>query len=601
VFEPWERRFLAPTIWFPAWSRLAPDRLAVLSDETGSFQVFGWDAHTGERRRLTDEPVGVMLATPTADGSGIAWFRDETGDESGGWVVGSFEGGGPARELLPGAPDGWPGGIAVGRAVIAAVIADRQGFALHVSAEGDAAKEVLRHPDALAIGQSQIELEGFERSGLSADEGLLCVHAAQDGDNIHRALRVLEPRTGEEVARLADGPGLGLHAFGWSPIEGDARLLIARERGERLRPAVWDPSIGEILDLTIDLPGEIYPVDWWPNGRAALILQRFLGRDALLRLDLGTGSLVEVVPARGEVLGAGVRPDGHVWLRLAKGHRASRLIDEEGAEVLRPEIDPSAETTGRPYRSWTFSNPPGDRVHGFVVTPPGEGPFPIFMRVHGGPSWLYSDTWMPSVQMFVDHGIAVGVANYRGSTGYGPRWRDHIIGNIGFPEVEDTVAGLDDLVARGVADPGRAAIGGWSWGGYVTLMAAGLEPDRWRCAVAGVPVGDYMDSYDDSAPALQAYDRSLIGGVVHDIPEYVRRISPLSYVDDVACPALVLIGEHDTRCTPEQAMRYVRALRDRGGEVELYTYGTGHSSYVVDEEIRQQRTVLEFVLRYLGV
>jgi dipeptidyl aminopeptidase/acylaminoacyl peptidase len=412
---------------------------------------------------------------------------------------------------------------------------------------------------------------------------------------------VLEPRTGAEVARLADGRGLGLHAFAWSPIEGDARLLIAREHGERLGPSIWDALAGEVHELPLDLHGELYAVDWWPDARSVLILQRYLGRDALHRLDLGTGSLVEVVPPRGEVLGAGVRPNGRVWLRLASGDRASRLLDDEGIEFLGTETDgASVETRGRPYRPWTFSNPPGDRVHGFVVTPPGEGPFPIFMRVHGGPDWLYSDTWMPGVQMLVDHGIAVGIVNYRGSTGYGPRWRDHIIGNIGFPEVEDTVVGLGDLIARGIADPERAAIGGWSWGGYVALLAAGLEPDRWRCAVAGVPVGDYMDSYDDSAPALQAYDRSLLGGVVHDIPEYVRRVSPLTYVNDVACPVLVLIGEHDTRCVPEQAMSYVRALRESGGDVEVYTYGTGHTSYVVDEEVRQQRAVLEFVRRHLG-
>jgi dipeptidyl aminopeptidase/acylaminoacyl peptidase len=203
--------------------------------------------------------------------------------------------------------------------------------------------------------------------------------------------------------------------------------------------------------------------------------------------------------------------------------------------------------------------------------------------------------------MLVDHGFAVAMVNYRGSIGYGRAFRDHIIGNIGFPEVEDTVAGLDDLVARGIADPGRAAVGGFSWGGYVSLMAAGLQPDRWRSVVAGVPVGDYMASYDDSAPSLQAYDRTLIGGVVHDIPEYVATISPITYVDRVRAPILFLIGENDTRCVPQQAWNYVNALKANGGEAEVYTYGTGHSSYVVDEEIRQYGAILEFVLRRLGL
>jgi len=202
--------------------------------------------------------------------------------------------------------------------------------------------------------------------------------------------------------------------------------------------------------------------------------------------------------------------------------------------------------------------------------------------------------------MFVDAGIAVGIVNYRGSTGYGTRWRDHIIRNIGFPEVEDTVAGLDDLIARGIADPDRAVVGGWSWGGYVTLMAMGLYPERWKAGVAGVPVGDYAKSYDGSAPSLQAYDRSLLGGVVHDIPDFVDKVSPITYVDRVTAPVMFLIGENDTRCTPDQAFSYVEAFKRNGGDATVYTYGTGHSSYVVDEETAQWRAVLDFVLKHVG-
>ena len=287
-----------------------------------------------------------------------------------------------------------------------------------------------------------------------------------------------------------------------------------------------------------------------------------------------------------------MRPDGRVWYRLARGDRASALMDDLGEEVLEPEESGLRE--GRPFESWTFVNPAGDTVHGFVVKPDGEGPFPVYMKVHGGPNWLYCDTWMPEVQALVDAGFAVGMVNYRGSTGYGRDWRDRIIRDIGFPEVEDVVAGLDDLVTRGVADPKRAVIGGRSWGGYVTLMAVGLHPGRWVAAMAGVPVGDYAESYDESAPSLQAYDRSLIGGVVHDLPDFVRERSPLTYVDRVKAPVLFLVGEHDSRCPPKQAFNYIEALRERGGETEVYTYGEGHSTYIVEESLREWRTVLDF-------
>src|SRR5438128_5586396 len=119
---------------------------------------------------------------------------------------------------------------------------------------------------------------------------------------------------------------------------------------------------------------------------------------------------------------------------------------------------------------------------------------------------------MPDVQAWVDHGVAVAMVNYRGSTGYGVAFRDALIGNPGFPEVEDVVAGLDALVAEGVADPDRAVLAGGSWGGYITLLGLGRQPERWIAGVAAVPVADYVAAYEDEAPTLQAFARSLLGG-----------------------------------------------------------------------------------------
>ncbi len=592
----WERRFRAPTLSLPAWSRYAPDRCVLLSDENGSFQVYSWDVGTGERRPLTDERVGVMYASVSADGAEAIWFSDPTGDESGRWLAQPFAGG-PSRELLPGAPVGWPDGLAIGRRRIAAVLADRDGFALYVSDDGDPVREIFRHVDQLGMGGTDFHLEGFELGGLSADEALVSVSAAQEGDNIHRELMVFEAASGELAAELADGAGFGLDAYAWSPVEGDPRLLIVHEREDLARPAIWNPLSGERDDLRFDLPGEVVPIDWWPDGRSILVAHLFRGRDRLLRCDLATGTTTEILHPRGEIHGARVRPDGRVWMRVSSGHRASSLVDDLGAEILEPDEPGLRE--GVPYREWLFRNPAGDLVHAWLATPLGEGPFPVYMKVHGGPNWLYLDTWWPDVQMLVEEGFAVAMVNYRGSIGFGRTWRDVIIGNIGFPEVEDVVAGLDDLIARGVADPERAVIAGRSWGGYVTLLALGTYPDRWAAGVAGVPVGDYMGSYDDSAPSLQAYDRSLVGGVVHEVPELVRERSPITYVDRVRAPVLVMVGEHDSRCVPAQVYSYVNALRTAGGDVQLYSYDEGHTAYVVDEEVREWATTREFLRRHV--
>ena len=238
-------------------------------------------------------------------------------------------------------------------------------------------------------------------------------------------------------------------------------------------------------------------------------------------------------------------------------------------------------------------------MHGFFVTPDDSGgPFPALMFVHGGPTSLDLDRWQPEVQTYVDAGFAVGLVNYRGSTGYGREWRDTLIGNIGGPELEDVNAGLQDLVDRGIADPERAAVGGWSWGGYVTLLELGKHPELWSCGMAGVPVGDYEDGYEELSPLLQAYDRALLGGAEpKDVPELMRDRNPINFADEVRAPVLFVIGKNDSRCPYRQAMRYVEKLEARGHPHEVYVFETGHGSFDVDERVRQVAMIRDFFAR----
>ena len=286
-----------------------------------------------------------------------------------------------------------------------------------------------------------------------------------------------------------------------------------------------------------------------------------------------------------------------MWFRQSQGDHAARVLDDTGAEVLRP--DGERPPAGRPYESWRFDNGEGDSVHGFFVTPEGAGPFPVIMLVHGGPTWLDTDRFSPEVQAYVDEGYAVGMVNYRGSIGYGREWRDTLVGNIGGPELVDVNAGLADLVARGVADPARAVIGGWSWGGYVTLMEVGKYPELWRAGIAGVPVGDYELSYEDMSPELQAYDRALLGGAPDEVPDLMQDRNPIYFTDRVTAPVLFVIGENDSRCPYRQAIAYVDRLKDRGAPHEVYLFSTGHGSFDIEESIRQQRVILDFLRQHV--
>ncbi len=585
----WERRILAPVVSMPTWSPAAPDRLVYESTESGVWQVHGIDRKTGTRHLVTDHPVGVTDGTMSVDGEQVVYWIDENGDESGRWWAKAFVGGG-AEPFIDGVPHGWNEGMAEAPGVVAVGISDREGFAIHVSIDGGPTRELFRSRESLRIGGA--DRGGFCRSGLSTDGRLLCLEHSEHGDLLHSALRVVDPRTGAIIGEQLD-EGMALSSACWSPVPGDQRLAITHEREGEERPAIWDLTTGERTDLKVDVDGIVEVHDWWPDASALLLVNLFQGRHRLFRYELASGELTPIEAPAGTIFTARVRPDGSVWFRQSQGDRPPRVLDDRGQEILAPEGDPSP--AGRPYTSWHFDNGHGDRVHGFYVTPDGDGPFPVMMFVHGGPTWLDTDRWSPEVQAYVDAGFAVGMVNYRGSIGYGREWRDVLLGDIGGPELEDVNAGLADLVARGIADPTRAVVAGWSWGGYTTLMELGKHPELWTCGVAGVPVGDYVLSYEDMSPLLQAYDRALLGGTPEEVPELMADRNPINFADQVTAPVLFLIGENDSRCPLRQAMAYVDRLAARDHPHQVYLFGTGHGSNDMDEEVRQIGAILGFL------
>jgi dipeptidyl aminopeptidase/acylaminoacyl peptidase len=585
--EPrWKQRYRAPSLTLPRWAVDHPDRLVYASNLSGSWQVHAWDRATGRHRQVSEHPTGVVAGTVTPDGAQVVWFEDSKGDEVGRWLQQPFGGGG-TTPLLADVEPAWTAGLALGpKGRVAVGLAGRDGFAVRVGELGGSSAELYRHDEMVELGD------------LSRDGRLLVVHHAEHGDNLHPALRAFDAEAMKPLGDLWDGEGYGLFAAGFSPVAGDGRLALLHERTGRLRPAVWDPDTGERVDLDVDLPGEVEVADWWPDASALLLVHTHLGRNELYRLDLASGTTERLDHPAGSIARAGVRPDGQVWYRWSSGAAPPQVrAVGQGDAVLRP---PGARApAGVAYESWTFRNPDGDQVHGFLAAPPGPGPHPTLMLVHGGPHHHDADGWDPEVQAFVDHGYLVALVNYRGSTGYGKRWQDALEGDPGRPEVEDVTAGRDDLVARGLAGPDQVAISGASWGGYVTLQTIGTRPEGWRAAMAVVPVADYLAAYADESEALQAFDRSLFGGGPDERPELFVERSPITHAHRVQAPVLLMVGDNDTRCPLQQVLNYADRLAALGKPFELDRFDAGHGALVVEERIRQAGVLLRFAARHV--
>ncbi len=583
----WRRRLRAPRVFLPIWARDQPNRLLYASNATGVWELYAWDRDHDFHRQVTNRREGTLQGVVEPSGERLWWWDDTDGDEYGVWMVQPFDGGDDVPATA-GLPRSYSGGLALGHRV--AVIASSDAGVNRIHVLRDTAAPVLVYEHAEAAFLSGAERERQFVSDVSSDDRLFAFHHSEHGDARHPAVRVMT-LGGDVIGELWDGPGLGLHAAMWSPVVGDDRLLLHHERGGRRMPMLWSPGRGERSALEVDLPGEL-TASWYPDATALLLGQDYRGRQTLHRLDLRSGRAEPLDVARGSAWPAAVRPDGEVWYAWSDAATPPQIRSTSGAVVLAPPGDPPP--TGRSYRDIHV----GD-VHAFVAEPATPRPHPTVFLIHGGPEYHDSDEWYPPGQAWVDHGLALVLVNYRGSSGYGKDWRDAITGNPGLTELEDIAAVRDALVAEGVADPHRLVLAGGSWGGYLTLLGLGTQPDRWSAGVAVVPVGDYVAAYEDEMEPLKAYDRALFGASPDENPELYRVRNAVTYADRVEAPVLILAGENDPRCPIRGIDNYIRRLEEHGKEHEVLRFDAGHGSMRTDVRIRHLEAQLDFVARHL--
>ncbi|TXL91404.1 prolyl oligopeptidase family serine peptidase [Streptomyces sp. IB2014 016-6] len=617
----WEKRFRAPRVSLPDWAEDAPDRALFVSNATGTYELYAWDRATGVQRQVTDRPNGTMDGVLTPDGRWIWWFNDTDGDEFGVWMrqpfdaaeagadagargteTGGTETGGTEtggtdtgvrgadEAATPGIDAAYPSGLALGRDGTAVVgcSTDEDGSTIHVLPAGGAAPvEIYRHRESAGVGD------------LSHDGTLIAVEHTEHGDAMHSALRVVR-LDGTAVAELDDTKGgeieLGLSVLGFAPVDGDTRLLVGHQRRGRWEPIVWDVASGEETDLAIELPGDV-SAEWYPDGSALLIVHSFEARSELWRYDLATRELTGVETPAGTVSGATARPDGSVEYLWSSAARPPVVRSTSGGVVLDP---PGAKAPESVPVTDVWVEGPGGRIHALVQRPAGEGPFPTVFEVHGGPTAHDRDSFTAGPAAWVDHGYAVVRVNYRGSTGYGREWTDALKHRVGLIELEDIAAVREWAVSSGLADPAKLVLSGGSWGGYLTLLGLGTQPDVWAVGLAAVPVADYVTAYHDEMEALKSMDRTLLGGTPEEVPERYEASSPLTYVDAVRAPVYISAGLNDPRCPIQQVENYVNRLSARGATHEVYRYDAGHGSLVVEERIKQVALELDFAERHLG-
>ena len=200
--------------------------------------------------------------------------------------------------------------------------------------------------------------------------------------------------------------------------------------------------------------------------------------------------------------------------------------------------------------------------------------YPLILTIHGGPAGVFSESFIGRsgiypLATFASRGYAVLRPNPRGSGGYGVKFRFANVGDWGGRDFEDGQAGVDHVIAMGVADPERMAVMGWSYGGFMTSWTI-TQTQRFKAAVVGAAVTNLW-SFTGTAD-IPGFLPDYFGGEPWDKLEAFQKHSPMTFVKNVKTPTLILHGEADVRVPISQGYEYYNALKRLGVVAKMVVY-----------------------------
>lgn len=218
--------------------------------------------------------------------------------------------------------------------------------------------------------------------------------------------------------------------------------------------------------------------------------------------------------------------------------------------------------------TFQFPSEDGVLVEGWLLRPPVRtDPAPTIIDIHGGPHSGYGHVFAFNFHLLAGAGYAVLFLNHRGSTGYGEAFANAALGDWGHWDYADVMAGVDFAIAQGWSDPGRLGVTGLSAGGFLTCWIVG-HTHRFQVAVAQNPVTNWVSFYGTSDIGTR-FALGELNGRPHEIPETYQRCSPITTAHLCRTPTLLIVGESDHRCPPEQAEQFYTALRVNECPVEM--------------------------------
>jgi dipeptidyl aminopeptidase/acylaminoacyl peptidase len=415
-----------------------------------------------------------------------------------------------------------------------------------VAARPDGTERTMVDEGPHGVAQPRFSPDGRYLAYLSERSGWVNLWIAETGIWIPRQLVLDEAEHGLPPWRPR------VRTFAWSPD--GSRIVFARNQGGRQSLRLVGVPSGIVEPLAV--PGTSFESLDWGQEIVAVVSSSDLPRSVVV-----------------------MEPDGRAELVADDGLGIWEALDLAAAEPVR------------------FPGADGRDLYGILWKPVLEGPRPLVLLCHGGPNGQIRDEWVPLAQYLVERGYAVLAPNFRGSTGYGSRYRDALLGRWGEVDVEDASAAITWAVQQGIAAPDRVVAWGGSAGGYLVLMLLAKHGDQ---LAGGIDLFGVTD-LEQLASITHRFEAHYLDRLVGPLPVSKRRYeerSPISLVNQMRKPVLILQGDEDVAVPVSQSRAIHDALIAAGVSSELVVYeGEGHGLRRIDNIVDSYRRIEDFLER----
>jgi dipeptidyl aminopeptidase/acylaminoacyl peptidase len=350
---------------------------------------------------------------------------------------------------------------------------------------------------------------------------------------------------------------------------------------------------GAIATLSTSFDEDPSLVAWKSQGLLFSASQRT--RSYLFRLDPATKAVTRMCPAEGWIGSSfSLNRAGDAVAYLASNPTAFPEVFATSLAASSPGAQKKLTDLGAQTAAWlqpardviTWKSQDGTSIEGVLHKPvnfQAGRAYPLLVVIHGGPTGVSRPTPFASastypIDVWLSRGILVLEPNYRGSAGYGEKFRSLNVRNLGVGDGWDVLSGIDTLIAQGLVDSNQVGVMGWSQGGYISAYLTTHDSARFKAVSVGAGISDWMTYYVSTD--ITPFTRQYLKSTPWDDPEIYAKTSPITYIKGAKAPTLIQHGATDQRVPPPDAFELYRGLQDQHVPSKLVIYkgfeGVGH-------------------------